>query len=98
MFDIEVTGELNISQIFKGNHFKIRLTVMIVKNFREPKPFLTVTDRVTHGTKLIEMIKGRNYSFQLRDFAGRTVLAANCQTDMDQCIFRLKEHKRHLKQ
>ena len=92
MFDIEVTGELNISQIFKGNHFKIRLTVMIVTNFRELKPFNS------HGTKLIEMIKGRNYSFQLRDFAGRTVLAANCQTDMDQCIFRLKEHKRHLKQ
>ena len=46
----------------------------------------------------MKMTKGRNYSFQLRDFAGRTVLAANCQTDMDQCIFRLKEHKRHLKQ
>ena len=41
LFDIEVTGELNISQIFKGNHFKIflnhfkiRVTVIIVPDFR----------------------------------------------------------------
>ena len=34
LFDIEVTGELNISQIFKGNHFEIRFTVIIVLSFR----------------------------------------------------------------
>ena len=70
-----------------------------IKGFDDPRTQTTVLFdiEVTGELNIRPLVNGRRYSFDLRDFSGRTVLAANCQADMDKAISVLKTHKHHLK-
>ena len=69
------------------------------KGFDDPRTQSTLLFdiEVTGELNIRPMVSGRRFSFDLRDFSGRTVLAANCQADMDRAIEMLKTHKHHLK-
>ena len=52
---------------------------------------------ITGELKISESSKRRANSFQLRDFNGRTILAATSKEDMNDWMQLLRKHKRHLK-
>ena len=89
----------------QNGHFKVSLEFKTknqhnnLKGFDDPRTQSTVLFdiEVTGELNIRPLVNGRRYSFDLRDFSGRTVLAANCQADMDKAISVLKTHKHHLK-
>ena len=52
---------------------------------------------LTGDLKISESSKKRANSFQLRDFQGRTILAATSKQEMMDWIAQLRKHKNHLK-
>lgn len=56
-----------------------------------------ISVEITGELKISESSKRRKNSFQLRDFNGRTILAASSKVDMDDWMQLLRKHKRDLK-
>ena len=52
---------------------------------------------ITNGLKISESTRKRPNSFQLRDFSGRTILAASSKDEMTEWIKTIRKHKEYLK-
>jgi hypothetical protein len=52
---------------------------------------------ITNGLKISESTRKRPNSFQLRDFSGRTILAASSKDEMSDWIKTIRKHKEYLK-
>ena len=52
---------------------------------------------ITNGLKISESTRKRPNSFQLRDFSGRTILAASSKDEMTEWIKTVRKHKEFLK-
>ena len=52
---------------------------------------------ITGGLRIAEAARRRANSFQIRDAAGKTIMAAPTRDDMAEWIMQIKKHKMHLR-